>query len=58
MLCDRIWSDARLMTLRDGLDIVEDGLVGLPEKVGPARRKKPSPRIERALRLSHPPGPP
>jgi imidazolonepropionase len=27
MLCDRIWSDARLMTLRDGLGIVEDGLV-------------------------------
>src|SRR5262245_55248947 len=27
MRCDRIWSDARLLTLRDGLGVVEDGLI-------------------------------
>jgi imidazolonepropionase len=27
MLVDRIWSDARLLTLRDGLGVVEDGVI-------------------------------
>src|SRR5436309_14540524 len=27
MRCDRIWSNARLLTLADGLGVVEDGLI-------------------------------